>query len=68
MEGRFTLVQPETEFILMDTCKGFYARLQQKGIQPCKMINSKDLICNQDFPLFPSHSTTDCEALILQPI
>lgn len=68
MEGKFTLIQPEKEFIVVDNTKGVYAKLEQKDLQLCKKINSKDLICKQDFPLFSSHSTTDCEALMLQPI
>jgi hypothetical protein len=29
MEGRFTLVQREKEFIVTDNVKGFYAKLEQ---------------------------------------
>ena len=68
MEGRFILIQPEKEFIVTDNVKGFYAKLEQTGIQQCKRMQVKELICKQDFPLFSSHSSTDCEALMLQPI
>ena len=46
----------------------FYTKLEQTGIRHCKRINVKELICKQDFPLFSSHSSTDCEVLMLQPI
>jgi len=68
MEGRFTLIQPEKEFILNDHIKGFYAKLEQADIRQCKRIQVKELICKQDFPLFSSHSSTDCEVLMLESI
>jgi hypothetical protein len=67
-DGRFTLIQPQKEFILTDSTKGVYARLEKKDIQLCKQIHFKTLICKQDFPLFSSQPTTDCEALMLQPV
>ena len=32
MEGRFTLIRPEKEFIVHDNIKGFYAKLEQTDI------------------------------------
>jgi hypothetical protein len=68
MEGRFTLVNPEKEFIVNDNIKQFYAKLEQTDIQQCKSIQVKELICKQDFPSFSSHSNKDCEGLMLQPV
>jgi len=68
IEGRLTLKQPEKEFIVTDGIKGIYTKLAQTDIQLCKRIQVKELICKQDFPLFSSHSSTDCEVLMLQPI
>jgi hypothetical protein len=68
MEGRFTLIQCEKEFILNDIDKGFYAKLEHTEIQQCKRIQDKELICKHGFPLFSMHSSTDCEVLMLQPI
>ena len=68
IEGRFTLTQPEKEFIVTDGIKGFYAKLAQTDIQLYKRIQVKELICKQDFPLFCSHSSTDYEVLMLQTI
>jgi hypothetical protein len=68
MERRFTLIQPEKEFILIDNDKGFYAKLEQTNIQQCKRIKVKEQICKQHFLLFSSHSSTDCEVLMLQSI
>ena len=60
VEGRFTLIQLEKEFIVTDNIKGFYAKLEQTDIRQCKRIQIKELICKQDFPLFSSHSSRDC--------
>ena len=68
MEGKFTLIQPEKEFIVHDNIKGFYAKLEQTDIQQCKRIRVKELICKQNSALFSSLSSTDCEVLMLQPI
>jgi hypothetical protein len=42
IEGRFTLTQPEKEFIVTDGIKGFYAKLAQTDVQLCKRIQVKD--------------------------
>jgi len=68
MDGRFTLIQPEKELTVHGNIKRFYAKLEQTDILQCKRIQVKELICKQDFPLFSSYSSTDCEVLMLQTI
>ena len=68
MEGRFTLIQPEKGFIVTDNIKGFYEKLEKTDIRQCKRIQVKKLTFKQDLPLFSSHSSTDCETIILQTI
>ena len=68
MEGRFILIQPEKGFTVNDNIKRFYAKLEQADIRQCKRIQVIELICKQDFPLFSSHSSRDCEVLMLQSI
>ena len=36
MEGRFTLIYPENEFIVTDNIKGFYSKLDETDMQRCK--------------------------------
>jgi len=38
MQRRFTLIQPEKEFIVNDNIKGFYAKLERADIRQCKRI------------------------------
>jgi hypothetical protein len=42
MEGRFTLIQPEKEFIVTDIIKGFYAKLEQKIYSCVKGYKSRN--------------------------
>jgi len=65
VEGKFTLIQPEKEFIVNDNIKRFYAKLEQADIWQCKRIQVKELICKKDLPLFSAHSSTNCEVLML---
>ena len=67
MEGRYTLIRHEKEFIVNDNIKGFYAKLEQRDIRQGKIIQVKELICKQDFPLFSRHCSTDCKVLMLKP-
>jgi hypothetical protein len=41
---------------------------QENYVHLSKSINPKEIVINQDFPLFSSHLTAVCEALILQTI
>jgi len=65
MEGKFALIQSEKEFIVHDNIKGLYEKLEQTDIQQCKRIRVKELTCKQNFSLFSSLSSTDCEVLML---
>jgi hypothetical protein len=42
MEGRFTLIQPEKEFIATDNIKGFYAKLEQNVYSSVKGQKSRN--------------------------
>jgi len=68
VEGEYTLIQSEKQFIVIDKIKGFYAKLEQTDIQQCKRKQVRELICKQHFPLFSRHSSIECEVLMLQPL
>jgi hypothetical protein len=52
----------------MDHTKEFYARLTQNKLNHCRKVSEDRLVCKQIFPIRISHSTSDYETLILQPI
>jgi hypothetical protein len=66
--NKFAFIQPEKEYIMWDTTKQFYVRLHQDDLGMCKKMSNNRLVCKQNFPLQVSHSTSDCEAQLLQPI
>jgi hypothetical protein len=53
---------------VIDNVEGSFAKLEHSDIQQCKRTQFKELICKQDFPLFSSHMSKDCEVQMLQPI
>ena len=63
-EGIFTLMQPENPFMI-DKVKGLYTKIEHTDLQQCKRKQVREVICKQHFPLFSTHSSTDCEILIL---
>jgi hypothetical protein len=67
-KSKYTFIQPEKEYILIDSTKQYYVKFRQEDIRKCKRINNKQVICEQEFPLFISHSASDCEVLMLQLI
>jgi hypothetical protein len=66
--NKFTFIQPEKEYIMLDTTKQFYGRLQHIDVGMCRKMSDNRLVCKQRFPLQVSHTTSDCEAQLLQPI
>jgi hypothetical protein len=66
--NKCAFVQPEKGYILLDTTKQFYARLQQNDLGTCKKISKNRLVCKQNYPLQVSHSTSDCQARLFHLI
>jgi hypothetical protein len=67
-QDKYTFIQPEKEVILIDKTKQFYVRLTLRELSHCRKISDYRSVCKQEFPLQITHSTSNCEALMLQPI
>jgi hypothetical protein len=67
-KSKYTFIQPEKEYILIDSTKQYYVKFRQEDVRKCRKITNKQIICEQNFPLLISHSASDCKVLILQPI
>jgi hypothetical protein len=65
---KYTFIQPEKEYILIDGMKQYYVKFRHEDISKCRRMSNKEIICEQGFPLLISHSASDCEILMLQPI
>jgi hypothetical protein len=67
-KNKYTFIQPEKEYMLIDSTRQYYVKLMHENLNTCKKISEEKIVCKQDFPLLISHSTNDCEVLMLQPI
>jgi hypothetical protein len=65
---KYTFIQPEKEYLLIDSTKQFFVKLRQENLNNCRKMSEEQLVCKQDFPLLMTHSVDDCEVLMLQPI
>jgi hypothetical protein len=67
-KNKYTFIQPEKEYILIDSTRQYYVKLMHENLNTCKKMSEEQIVCKQEFPLLISHSTNDCEVLMLQPI
>jgi hypothetical protein len=56
---KYTFIQPEREYVLMDSTRQFYAKFKHENIRECREMSKEQIICKQNFPLLMSHSTND---------
>ncbi|PNF34241.1 hypothetical protein B7P43_G17488 [Cryptotermes secundus] len=66
--NKYTFIQPDKEYMLIDSTRQYYVKLRQENLNTCKKMSEEQLVCKQDFPLLISHSSDDCEVSMLQPI
>jgi hypothetical protein len=57
-KSKYTFIQPENEYILIDSTKQYYVKFRQEDVRKCRKMN-KQIICEQNFPLLISHSASD---------
>jgi hypothetical protein len=58
--SKYTFIQPEREYILIDSTKQSYVKFRTDDISRCRKMDAENIICKQDVPLLVSHSTDDC--------
>jgi hypothetical protein len=64
---KYTFIQPEKEYLLIDNTKQYYVKLWQENLNNCRKMSEDQFVCKQDFPLITNY-INDCEVLMLQPI
>ena len=67
-ESKFIFLSPESECLLMDTAKQYFARLRADELTNCKLISIRHRVCKQTQPLQLTHLDDECEAQMLQAI
>ena len=67
-ESKFIFIQPENEYLLMDTAKRYFTGLKVDEVYECKIVNKELRVCKQCQPLHLAHLDEICEAQMIEPI
>ena len=60
--SKFIFIQPENEYLLIDTAKRYFTGLKVDEINECKTINKVLNVCKQTQPVQLTHLDEVCEA------
>jgi len=66
--SKFIFIQPEHDYLLMDTAKRYFTGLQLDEVHQCKIIKKVSKICKQTQPVQLTHLDEVCEAQMIEPI
>ena len=67
-DSKFVFIQPEQDYLLMDTAKRYFTRLGVDGINECKIVSKTLKVCKQNQPVQLTHLDEVCEAQMIEPI
>jgi hypothetical protein len=67
-ESKFIFIQPENEYLLMDTAKRYFTDLKVDEVHECKIVNKELRVCKQRQPLQLAHLDEIFEAQMIEPI
>jgi hypothetical protein len=65
-DSKFTFIQPEHEYLLMDTAKRYFTRLGVDEIKDCKIVSNIHRVCKQTQSVQLTHLEEECEAKMLR--
>ncbi|PNF16823.1 hypothetical protein B7P43_G17022 [Cryptotermes secundus] len=57
----------EEDFLMIDTLKQVYVKLNELELDECKVISPDWLVCKQTFPVKSTHVHQECEVRLLEP-
>lgn len=64
----YVFIQPEKEFLFIDTVKQYYVKIDKLEFNNCKVLTSNWRVCKQSYPILSSHLHEECEAKMLQHV
>jgi hypothetical protein len=67
-DSKFIFIQPEHDYLLMDTVKRYFTKLGVDEINGCKTASNVHNICKQSQPVKLIHLDEECEAHMLEHI
>jgi len=50
-DSKFIFIQPEHDYLLMDTAKQYFTWLGADGINSCKIVSKAHMVCKQTLPV-----------------
>ena len=60
-DTKYIFIEPEIEYLLMDTAKRYFSGLQVNEIHECKILNKDLKVCKQNKPMQLAHLEEVCE-------
>jgi hypothetical protein len=67
-DSKFIFIQPDHDYLLMDTAKRYFTRLGVDEINECKTVSKTHKVCKQTQPVQLTHLDEECEAQMIEPI
>jgi hypothetical protein len=66
-ENAFVYIESEKEFLMIETLKQVYVKLNELELDECKVMSPDWRVCKQTFPLKSTYLYQECEARLLEP-
>ncbi|PNF43974.1 hypothetical protein B7P43_G00917 [Cryptotermes secundus] len=66
-ENIFVFIESEKDFLMIDTLKQVYVKLNELELDECKVISPDWRVCKQTFPVKSTHVHQECEVRLLEP-
>jgi hypothetical protein len=67
-DSKSLFIQPEHNYLLMDTAKRYFTTLGADELSNCKNVTSSHKLCKQSQPVHLTHLEVECEAQMREPI
>lgn len=64
----YTFILPDKEYLLIDTVKQYYVKIDKSELDKCKVLTSQWRVCKQNYPIMSSHLHEECEVKMLQHV
>ena len=67
-DTKYISIQPEIDYLLMDTAKRYFSGLEVNEIYECKILNKDLKVCKKNKPMQLAQFEDVCEAQMTEPI
>jgi len=67
-KSKFVFIQPENEYLLVDSAKRYFTVMKVNEVHECKIVNEELRVCKQSQPLQLANLNEVCESQMIEPI